>query len=222
MKIALLGKGKTGSKVIDVSPYPLTIFDSQKSPTHHELVNCDVILSFLPGEAFKQHIPLLLETKKPVVTGSTGFEWPENFHEELKQKGLSWVWATNFSLGVFILKKMIKDLSELSELYSSSEFHLHEIHHTKKLDSPSGTALSMKEWLNRSVHITAERTGDVIGYHELTLSTGAEKIKLSHEALDRKLFAEGAIKACELIMKYQPIGLTSFQDLLEKSLLKKA
>ena len=73
MKIALLGKGKTGSKILELNS-EVTAFDRSNIPTFEKLINFDVIISFLPGEVFSELIPVLLETKKPVVTGSTGFQ----------------------------------------------------------------------------------------------------------------------------------------------------
>lgn len=66
--------------------------------------------------------------------------------------------------------------------------------------------------------ITSERTGDVIGFHELKFDTGSEKITLTHEALDRKLFADGAIWATEYLTKNKPHGLISFQEIIERTL----
>jgi 4-hydroxy-tetrahydrodipicolinate reductase len=216
MKIALLGKGKTGSKVAELAK--VTVFDSQNQPTFETLSSHDVIVSFLPGEAFTAYIPLLLETKIPVVTGSTGFSWPEGFDETLKQRNLGWIYASNFSMGVVVMKSLIQKLSSYSHLFNAS-VSIHEIHHTKKLDAPSGTALSMKEWWGKNCEVTSERTGDVIGFHELTFDTGSEVIRLSHEALDRKLFAEGALWAANFITTNKIIGLHSFQSVIERGTL---
>ena len=80
-KIALLGRGKTGSKVLEVnSQNSITVFHRENPPTYEKLKDHDVILSFLPGDAFLEMIPLLVETQKPVVTGSTGLSWPLGLH----------------------------------------------------------------------------------------------------------------------------------------------
>lgn len=218
MKIALLGKGKTGSKVLENKAHQVIAFDSKNPPTFEKLETFDVIISFLPGEAFKSYIPLLVETKLPVVTGSTGFDWPSNLHQALKDKNLSWIYATNFSMGVAVVKQLLNKLSGASSFFPQHSTSIHEIHHTKKLDAPSGTALSMQEWMHEKCDITSERTGDVIGFHELTFDTGSEKIKISHEALDRKLFADGAIWAAEYLFKNKSPGLNSFQDIIERTL----
>lgn len=219
MKIALLGKGKTGSKILELRSQGVEVFDQTNTPTFEKLKKCDVIISFLPGDAFESLIALLLETKLPVVTGSTGFKWPDGFDQTLKERKLKWIYATNFSLGVVVMKQLIERLNQVSHLLSEKSFTIHEIHHTKKVDAPSGTALSMKQWLKGNPEMTYERTGDVVGYHTLTLETPSEIIKLSHEAKNRQLFAEGALWAAEFIknQKLEP-GLHAFQKVVEDHL----
>lgn len=218
MKIALLGKGKTGSKILELAK-DVTVFDSVNIPTYEKLIGHDVVISFLPGDAFQSYIPLLLETKRPVVTGSTGFAWPQDFDKTLREKKLTWIYATNFSLGVVVLKQLIERLHEVSSLFEEKTFSIHEVHHTKKLDAPSGTALSMKEWLKEPCEITSERTGDVVGLHTLTMETPGEILRLEHEAKNRMLFAEGALWAANYITKtkMEP-GLFAFQKVVEKHL----
>lgn len=218
MKIALLGKGKTGSMVAELAP-KVEIFDRSHVPTLEALSRNDIIISFLPGEAFKGLIPMLLETKLPVVTGSTGLDWPVDFDLTLKKQNLAWIHATNFSLGVVIMKQLIERLNQVSHLFHEKSFAIHEVHHTKKLDAPSGTALSMKSWLNDECLVTSERTGDVVGLHTLTLETSGEIIRLEHEAKNRRLFAEGAIWAADYMLKHSlKPGLHSFQKVVETHL----
>jgi len=218
MKIALLGRGKTGSKVLDLTT-DVEAFDSKNVPTLEKLSKHDVIISFLPGEAFSHLIPVLIESKKPVVTGSTGFSWPSDFDKTLKERKLAWIYATNFSLGVVVLKQLIEKLHSIDHLFSERKLSIHEVHHTKKLDAPSGTALSMKEWLKEPCEITSERTGDVVGLHTLTLESSGERIRLEHEAKDRTLFAQGALWAADHLINH-PIdfGLHAFQKVVESRL----
>ncbi len=218
MKIALLGKGKTGSKVLLNKTHQIIAFDSKNPPTFEKLETFDAIISFLPGDVFKSLIPLLIETKLPLVTGSTGFEWPENLDQVLKDKKISWIYGSNFSLGVAVVKQMLNKLSDAKSLFPIHQTTIHEIHHTQKKDAPSGTALSMQEWMNEKCAISSERTGDVIGFHELKFDTGSEKITVTHEALDRKLFADGAIWAAEYLNKMKTPGLNKFQEIIERTL----
>jgi 4-hydroxy-tetrahydrodipicolinate reductase len=219
MKIALLGKGKTGSKVLEVVAHGVTVFDSTHRPTAEELGQHDVIISFLPGEAFAELIPMLLKCKRPVVTGSTGFSWPDNFDQSLREKKLTWIYSSNFSLGIVIIKQLIERLNQVSHLLENKHLSIHEVHHTRKLDAPSGTALSMKGWLDGNPDMTYERTGDVVGLHELKIETASEVILLSHEAKNRQLFAEGAVWAARHVLnKNIEPGLHAFQKVVEDHL----
>lgn len=221
MKIALLGHGKTGSKVLELArdQHQVMLFDSKNSPTFEKLKDSDVIVSFLPGEVFLNFIPLLVETKIPVVCGSTGFSWPTDLDKTLREKNIPWIYGTNFSLGVVVIKQLLEKLHEMESLFETKTMAIHEVHHTKKLDAPSGTALSMNEWAGGKAEITSERIGDVIGLHTLSFETGRETILITHEARDRALFAEGALWAANfLVTNNPPKGLHRFQEIIETHL----
>ena len=96
-------------------------------------------------------------------------------------------------------------------------FKIHEVHHIHKKDAPSGTALSWKEWLAKDAEVTSAREGDINGIHELTVTTETEEITLKHNALDRSLFAEGAIWAVEQLMNEQKLtnGVVTFGQLFD-------
>ncbi len=219
MKIALLGAGKTGGKVADLHSNTV-IFNSKNIPTKEKLQECDVVISFLAGDVFVDYIPLLIETKLPVVTGSTGFEWNANVIDQINADKLKWVRAHNFSLGMNLVKNMIETLSKATLLYQDISFNIHDIHHVHKKDAPSGTALSWEKWLGHKAEISAERTGDVVGYHHIEMDTPVEKIKITHEAKDRAIFAQGAIWAAEKLLtdKEIPIGLNDFSTIVTKHL----
>lgn len=227
MKIALLGKGKTGGKVLELlieKKIPHTVFDSSNKCTLANLNGHDVVISFLTGEVFEGYLELLLESQIPVVTGSTGLDYQKAMNGTFLNKcqlGKSpWIYANNFSLGMNLVYQMILIMKEAGNIFSTYDFNMHEIHHTKKLDAPSGTALSWKKWSGHDMTITSERIGDVIGIHELTLTTPTEKVILKHEALDRKIFAEGALWAAQMIHELKP-GFFQFQDIVQNKLLNK-
>nr|BDT28436.1 dihydrodipicolinate reductase domain/dihydrodipicolinate reductase domain multi-domain protein [Bacteriovorax sp. HI3] len=222
MKIALLGKGKTGGKVLELlieKKIPHTVFDSKNHPTLESLKGHDVVISFLTGDVFGEYMPLLIDAKIPVVTGSTGISFGNELANTLQKNNIKWIYATNFSLGMNLVHQMILIMKNAGSILSDYSFSMNEIHHTKKLDAPSGTALSWKNWAGHEMNITSERIGDVIGIHELTLKTATEEITLKHTALDRKIFAEGALYAANIISTLTP-GLHLFQDVVQKELLK--
>ena len=219
MKAAVLGTGKTGGRVLELLP-DASAFNSRFPLTLERLMDHDVVISFVPGEVFKTYIPLLIDSNLPVVSGTTGIEWPEDLDSLLQEKNLKWIWGSNFSLGMNLIKKLIRDISAADRLYDELNFHIHEVHHTKKLDAPSGTALSWKKWLGKEVEISSERTGDVVGIHELTLDTPEEKIEIRHEAKDRKLFAKGAIWAAQKLLEDEDInpGFHLFSDIAARQI----
>lgn len=222
-KLAIIGRGKTGSKVVELateSNLPHEVFSTSNPPTYDKLKECDVGICFLPGESFLDISDIILRSGLPMIIGSTGFDWPLETTQKIHEQNLVWVHGHNFALGMNLIHIMIDQLSGTNKLFQDYEFTIHDIHHTKKLDAPSGTALKWKDWLGLDAHITSERTGDVVGEHYLTLKTPYETIELNHKAKDRKIFAAGALWASEYIMNHQlEAGLHRFEDIAKKALL---
>lgn len=201
MKVSVIGTGKTGSKVVELLGDDLAhAFDENNPPTIEKLRESDAVIVFVPGDAVSDILDLVLKSGTPAAWGSTGFEWPDDLDEKVKAAKTKWVLATNFSLGMNIIRHSIKKISEGSAILKKPAFKIHEVHHIHKKDAPSGTALSWKEWLDKKVEVTSAREGDVNGIHELKLSTSREEITLKHEALDRSIFAEGAIWTAEQLV----------------------
>jgi len=228
MNIALLGSGKTGSEVTNVASsrqgLSVTTFNRSNPASEAALSNCDVVISFLPGDAFLSHIPLLLQTNLPVVCGSTGFTFPggtEAFSRILSEQNIRWIYASNFSLGMHLVREILPILGLAPDVMTNAGFGIRETHHTQKKDAPSGTALSWREWLGHPADIASDRIGDVVGDHELTVSTATERITLRHEALNRRIFAEGALQAAEWILNPAIVrepGLFAFHQVIRQHL----
>lgn len=219
MKISVIGTGKTGGKVAEMlGDRLLYAFDENRPPTLEKLKESDAVIIFVPGDAVPKIFDLVLESRVPTAWGSTGYNWPSNLDEKVKAANTKWVLATNFSLGMNIIRHTIQKISEGSKILQNPEFKIHEIHHIHKKDAPSGTALSWKEWLGREAEITSTREGDVNGIHELTLSTEREEITLIHNALDRSIFAEGAIWAAEQLLNNLTLtnGVHTFGELFDQ------
>lgn len=221
MKVAVLGKGKTGNKVIEkLGAHEHTVFDSTNPPTVENLKGHDVIISFLPGEPFLNYIDILINSKIPVVTGSTGFDWPSDTDSKLKANKTPWIRAHNFSLGMNLVHQMIKVLAKAEKLFEKPNYKIHEVHHIMKVDAPSGTAISWQEWSEHKCDITSARTGDIVGDHKLTLETPNEDIIVQHQAKDRGIFAAGALWSAEKILNSNvPAGLNDFSEIAIKELL---
>lgn len=219
MKISVIGTGKTGSKVVEMLGDNLaTAFDENNLPTVEALKASDAVIIFVPGHAVPDIMDVVLESGIPAAWGSTGFEWSEDLNQQVEEAGTKWVLATNFSLGMNIIRKSIEAISAGSSILKDPVFNIHEVHHIHKVDAPSGTALSWEKWLNKDVEVTSSREGDVNGIHELTLRTATEEITLKHDALDRSIFAEGAIWAAEQLVNNEQLsqGVHTFGELFDQ------
>lgn len=218
-KFAVIGTGKTGGTVVDQLGAAAISFDENSKPTPEKLSEADVAIVFVPGTAAEEITEILLETKIPAVLGTTGYEWPKNLPERVKQKGNRWVIGSNFSLGMNLVRKAINILGKGSEFLENPQFHIHEIHHVHKKDAPSGTALSWREWLGKEASVSSDRQGDVKGIHTLHLKTQGESIYLKHEAHSRSIFAEGAIWTANYILDHPEIdpGIYPFSELFDRA-----
>ena len=183
IKIGIIGKsGRMGMAVAELC-----------EPV--DLAECEVAIDFSAKEALEKAFLLLIEKKIPLVSGTTGL--PENFFDEVSKK-IPVLHAPNFSLGVALLKKMVAEVSPHAKISS-----IEETHHTEKKDAPSGTALELGKILP-DAEISSHRTPGVVGEHTVTLSLGNETVTLTHTAHDRKLFAEGALKAALWLLGKPP------------------
>lgn len=219
MKIALIGDGKTGGQVKKLlDDKNLIVFNVDNKPTVEKLKEADVAIIFVPGKAAGSLVETVLESKIPAAWGTTGYQWPEDLPEKIKVNGSRWIIASNFSLGMNIIRKCLQAIGTGSDFLQDPEFHIHEIHHTHKVDAPSGTALKWEEWLGvKDVHISWNREGDVKGIHSLHVKTDFESLYLKHEAHDRAVFAQGAIWAARFLYNNSSMlpGMYSFESIVD-------
>lgn len=204
MKTAVIGTGKTGSCVVDLlnDEQIAGPFNTANPPMVEALQEADVCIIFVPGSSVDDILEVVLNSGVPAAWGSTGYSWQhETLDKRLKQQNNKWIQASNFSLGMNIIRKCIEVIGEGAEVLGNPSFTIHEIHHTRKKDAPSGTALSWEQWLGREAKITSERKGDVKGIHKLEMKTPFENVTLKHEAKDRAVFAEGALWAARQLLK---------------------
>lgn len=214
LKCGLLGAGKTGSFVIEHSPFETIVFNTKNPPTNEKLKECDLLISFLPGDALLSYLDIIIASEVPLVCGTTGIKLPQNLSPKAP-----WILASNFSLSMVLIKHCLKTLSMMDK-FEKTDFFIDETHHVNKLDNPSGTALTWKEWLGKECEVKGHRIEDAVGTHILKIKTPYEEVELSHKSLSRSLFAKGALYAAKLILKnnYQP-GLYDFHELVEKEIL---
>ena len=222
MKIAILGNGRMGKRISELAierGYTIVCNSSSEKPaTSLNLSTADVAIDFsTPTTAF-ENISYAIKSGIPVVSGTTG--WLKKIKEIevlcLANKG-AFLYASNFSLGMNIFFEINKTLAKLmkNQNYESS---LHEIHHTKKLDSPSGTAKTLGKQMNdilaKSTLITSERIGEISGTHIINYKSTIDEIEIKHTSKNRDGFAIGALIAGNWIIGKQ--GVFSMKDVLEQ------
>ncbi len=221
MKIAIIGNGKTGSEVVRLLPENQIggIYDSSNKVTKDQLKKADAAIIFVPGGTVPEVLPIVISAGIPAVWGSTGFEWPSDLDKQLKNQHTRWVVATNFSLGMNLIRHCMQILAKGKQFLESPHFEIHEIHHKHKKDAPSGTALSWRKWLNVDCDIYSQRDGDIKGIHELILHTNDETVSLKHEVHNRALFAKGALWAANYLVSHSTLenGLYTFSEIVDRS-----
>ena len=222
-QIAIIGNGKTGQAVVKNIPENniFGVFNSTNPVTVEKLATADVAIVFVNHVVLNKILPILIKSRVPVICGTTGFDWNNEIIKTIQNSNITWVTAHNFSLSMHLMRNCLHILGTAQNLLNNVYFNIHETHHIQKLDAPSGTALSWKEWLNASnTNITYNRADDIAGIHTLTIQTPNEEITFSHKALNRNLFAEGAIWAANQVLAHNnlPTGILQFSKLIEQVL----
>ena len=226
MRILVLGMGKTGRLVAEVAAergHSVNVLDAKENAraaalTPPFVAGFDVVIDFTTPEAVVQNMRACLATGAKMVVGTTG--WYDKLADmrslaERKQAGL--LYGTNFSAGVQVMLQLAAKMGEALKSYGY-KFSIDEVHHVSKVDSPSGTAITLASTVKAAagvdVPIDAKREGDVMGLHTLTAQSDADRLVLTHEAFSRRGFAEGAVRAAEWISTRT--GCYDFRDVFLK------
>jgi 4-hydroxy-tetrahydrodipicolinate reductase len=179
------------------------------------LAGADVAIDFTAPAAAVDNIRSCVAVECPVVVGTTG--WYDRLPEVealVADSGGSVLWAANFSTGVAVLRALATRAGSLLARLDDYDVHVVETHHTAKRDAPSGTSLVLRDdivgSLGRPVEITSLRVGHVPGTHDVVVDGPFERILLRHEARDRRVFADGALRAARWLPGRR--GLFTFGD----------
>ncbi|WP_260706407.1 4-hydroxy-tetrahydrodipicolinate reductase [Edaphobacter flagellatus] len=227
MRVLVLGHGKTGKLVAEVAAergHGVHVLDAKENANASALTppfvaGFDVVIDFTTPEAVVQNMRAVLATGAKMVVGTTGwYDRLDKARELAERKDAGLLYGTNFSIGVQTMLQMAKKMGELLR-NSGYTFSIEETHHTTKMDSPSGTALTLAQVVESAtggakVPIAAHRVGDAAGLHVLTASSAADKIVLTHDAHSRRGFAEGAVRAAEWLSTRT--GCYDFQDVYDQ------
>src|SRR5210317_1965619 len=159
----------------------------------------NVVIDFSRPESTMPLLQEAKEYKKPLIIGTTGFSDIELKQIEEASNEIPIMLSFNMSKGIFYFKKNIKQF--LKDNSDSMKCLISETHHTQKVDAPSGTAIELKKFIEinnnqkyiTSIEIESKRVSDIFGIHEVIFFDDANQISFKHEALSRKIFADGAI-----------------------------
>jgi 4-hydroxy-tetrahydrodipicolinate reductase len=231
MNIALLGYGKMGKTIeqIAVKRGHTIVLTVDKEDTGYDITKADVAIDFsIPTVAYN-NISNCINNRIPVISGTTG--WLHDYDNVValcKEKQGAFIYASNYSLGVNIFFELNKTLAKMMSTLKQYNVSMEEIHHTQKLDAPSGTAITLandiiannsnfdnwklNETSNRTIPIVAKRIEDVPGTHTINYESEVDTITIEHIAHTRQGFALGAVIAAEWLVG--KTGVFTMNDVL--------
>jgi 4-hydroxy-tetrahydrodipicolinate reductase len=236
MNIALIGYGRMGHEIEAIAVkrgHAIKLIvdqDNSSDLNNANLMGIDAAIEFSSPGAACDNIIRCLGANVPVVSGTTG--WLEEYNkvtEICKKNNTSFIHSSNFSIAVNLLFQLNKELAKQMDRYHDYTVSIEEIHHTKKLDAPSGTAITLAggiieqhseydKWCfendksNNCIPIRSVREGIVPGTHIVSWDSEIDTISLKHEAKSRKGFALGAVVAAEFIHLKQ--GIFTMDDVM--------
>lgn len=231
MKIALLGYGKMGHVIESVALQRghEIVLRKNAGDSFDGLSAADVAIDFSVPTAALANISMCLELDIPVISGTTG--WLENYHKVAalcEQKNGAFLYGSNFSLGVNLFFELNERLSRMMAGFPEYKVEIEEIHHTQKLDAPSGTAITLAKDIIETtdysswaladakydeILINAKRIENVPGTHTVTYNSAVDRIEIKHTAHSRDGFALGAVIAAEWLVG--KTGIFSMKDVLD-------
>ena len=234
MKIALLGYGKMGQVIEKIALQRGHEIVVRKSigDSFDGLENATVAIEFSAPDAAVENISAALNLGIPVISGTTG--WLHDYDKMVQlcnEKNSAFISSSNFSLGVNIFFELNAYLAKIMSKFEDYKVGIEEIHHTQKLDAPSGTAISLAKGIiensdynnwtlenpkSDAILINAKRIENVPGTHTVSYNSNVDLIEIKHLAHNREGFALGAVIAAEWIVGKH--GVYTMKDVLELNL----
>jgi 4-hydroxy-tetrahydrodipicolinate reductase len=230
MKIALLGYGKMGKVIeqIALDREHEIVLKKDQNNTFDGLEYADIAIDFSVPDSAVTNISTCLEKGIPVISGTTGWLGDYQKMVDLCQKNNgSFIYASNFSLGVNVFFELNDYLAKMMANLKQYQVSMEEIHHTQKLDAPSGTAITLAEGIIKNtnysqwtlenpkaneIQIEAKRIENVPGTHSIFYDSNVDQIEIKHTAHSREGFALGAVVAAEWLVGKK--GIFSMKDVL--------
>jgi len=229
-RLAVIGDGKMGRTLVQLAPergfMMCAVIGARHNPggrgiTGAALNGAQVAVEFTEPDAAPANVEAALRAGVPVVSGTTGWygELPRLRDLATELNGALFT-APNFSVGVAVFARVAERAAALLAPLSAFDAQIVETHHRAKKDAPSGTAAMLRDVvgpaLGRDVPVSSVRVGSVPGTHEVILDAPFEQIRLTHEARDRRVFADGALLAARWLIGKR--GVFDMTDLLDSLL----
>lgn len=237
MKAAVIGKGKMGSMIAQTLQNKghevVVMTDALSGDTPDVLNGAEMILDFSHRDNLDWYLPYAVEAGIPLVLGTTALEESQLNAVQEASHSIPLFFAANYSLGIAVLSKLVKDAAEI---LGDWDIEIVEKHHNQKADAPSGTALALLHAADpagahpviygrgpqspkrgKEIAVHALRGGTLAGYHDVEFLGEDETLSLVHNAQSRQIFVNGAIAAAEFLQN-QPAGLYNMDAMLEERL----
>jgi len=230
MKLALIGYGAMGKLIEAVAvgrghEIGLIVTDADANLTAAELSDklkgCDAAIEFTVAPAVERNVEACMIAGVPLALGTTGWnEKRAEIEQIVNENNGGLVFGANFSIGVNLFYKIAEYAAEVFSKFPEYETFIEEQHHSRKIDSPSGTALKIKsiveKHINKDISVAATRAGNIPGTHRVGFDAAADQILLEHTARSREGFASGAVLAAEWIAGKR--GFYEFTEVMDERL----
>ena len=225
MRLLLLGHGRMGRLVESLAAdYGATVagvideHSGDRAIADGAFGDVDVAIDFTLADAVPRNLPQLAGRGINVVIGTTGWQAHEAAMREVVAKaGIGVLAASNFSLGMNVFQLVVEEAARRFAPHAEFGAWIHEAHHDKKKDAPSGTAMTLKQGMagagyGRTIDVSSTRAGSIPGTHTIGFDGPSETIALTHTVRDRAVFARGALTAAQWLVGKR--GWFSMQDML--------
>lgn len=229
-RLAVIGDGKMGRTIVQLAPERGFMVSALIGARHNDggrgitpgaMNGAQVAIEFTEPAAAAANVEAALRAGVPIVSGTTGwYDQLPRLRDLAAELGGALFTAPNFSVGVAVFGRIAERAATLLAPVSAFDAHVVETHHSAKKDAPSGTGAMLRDVLaaklGREVPVTSVRTGSVPGTHDLIFDAPFEQIRLTHEARDRRVFADGALLAARWLTGRR--GVFDMTDLLDSLL----
>lgn len=225
MRLLIVGRGQMGTLVEALAPqYGFTVAgivrraDGKHAIAEGGFGEVDVAVDFTLPEAVPETVPALAERGINIVIGTTGWQaYEPALRAVVAERNIGVVAASNFSLGMALFQMVVDEAARRIGPQAEFGAWIHEAHHDRKKDAPSGTALTLKAGMvhagfGRHIDVSSTRAGSIPGTHTVGFDGPSETIELTHTVRDRAVFARGALAAARWVIGRR--GWFSMQDVL--------